>query len=78
MPLENIEVIEEIKKNENNLELIKLDTIFDANENQDFLFIIIDYKNKIAKVFLKGKISTKKFQKIYPFPKTQKKKLHKY
>ena len=75
LPLENIEVIEEIKKNENNLELIKLDTIFDANENQDFLFIIIDYKPKIAKVFLKGKISTKQISKNLSFSKNTKEKI---
>ena len=75
LPLENIEVIEEIKKNENNLELIKLNKIFDENENQDFLFVIIDYKPKISKIFLKGNISTKKITKNLSFSNNSKEKI---
>lgn len=67
LPIENLEVIEEVKKNEDNLELIELNKIFDKNENQDFLFVIINYNPKVSKIFLKGVISKKKISKNLSF-----------
>ena len=59
-PLENLETIEAIKKNQNNLETINLDNIFDKDSEKDNLFVIIDYNNQKIKFFLKGTISSKK------------------
>ncbi len=59
LPLENLEVIEKIKKNQNNLEELILDDIFDENLEKDNLLIIIDFKEKRSNIFLKGNISSK-------------------
>ncbi len=62
-PLENLETIETIKKNQNNLESINLDNIFDKDIEKDNLLIIIDYDKQKTKFFLKGTISSKKIIK---------------
>ncbi len=62
-PLENLETIETIKKNQNNLETINLIDIFDKDEEKDNLLIIIDYHKQQTKIFLKGIISSKKIVK---------------
>ena len=59
-PIENLETIETIKKNQNNLEKINLDNIFDKDHEKDNLFVIIDYNKQKIKFFLKGTISSKK------------------
>ncbi len=66
-PLENLETIEIIKKNQNNLEAINLVDIFDKDDEKDSLFIIIDYENQKTKIFLKGIISSKKIVKNLSF-----------
>lgn len=73
-PLENLEIIETIKKNQNNLEIINLINIFDKDDEKDNLFIIIDYNKQKTKIFLKGIISSKKIVKNLSFEdKTEKK-----
>ena len=64
LPIENIEVIDSIKKNRENLEAVKLSEIFDESKDKDNLYIIIDYNREMTKVFLKGNISKKKLSKI--------------
>lgn len=63
LPIENIEVIDSIKKNRENLEAVKLSEIFDESKDKDNLYILIDYNRKMTKVFLKGNISRKKIIK---------------
>lgn len=63
LPIENIEVIDSIKKNRENLEAVKLSEIFDESKDKDNLYIIIDYNREMTKVFLKGNISKKKIVK---------------
>jgi len=62
-PIENLETIEAIKKNQDNLEIINLDNIFDKDIEKDNLLIIIDYDKQKTKFFLKGTISSKKIIK---------------
>ena len=59
-PIENLETIEIIKKNQNNLETINLNNIFDKDIEKDNLFVIIDFNEQKTKFFLKGTISSKK------------------
>ena len=63
LPIENIEVIDSIKKNRENLEAVKLSEIFDESKDKDNLYILINYNRKMTKVFLKGNISRKKIIK---------------
>lgn len=62
-PLENLETIEIIKKNQDNLEMINLNDIFDKDIEKDNLIVIIDYGNQKTKFFLKGTISSNKIIK---------------
>ena len=62
-PIENLETIEAIKKNQDNLEIVNLDNIFDKDIEKDNLLIIIDYNKQKTKFFLKGTISSKKIIK---------------
>ena len=62
-PIENLETIEAIKKNQDNLEIVNLDNIFDKDIEKDNLLIIIDYDKQKTKFFLKGTISSKKIIK---------------
>ena len=64
LPLENIEVIREIKNNQNNLSLINLTKIFDEEIDKDHLFVIITYEPKLTKFFIKGSISQKSFKNL--------------
>ena len=66
-PLENLETIETIKKNQNNLEAVNLDDIFDKDTQKDNLLVIINYDIKKTKFFLKGIISSKKVIKNLSF-----------
>tara|TARA_B100001093_G_scaffold45606_1_gene38768 strand:- start:1361 stop:2413 length:1053 start_codon:yes stop_codon:yes gene_type:complete len=75
LPLENIEVIEEIKKNQDNLASIELNKIFDDSIDKDNLFIIIDYNNKLTKIFLTGSISKKKITKNLSLANSQEEKI---
>tara|TARA_A100001015_G_scaffold1585_1_gene2098 strand:+ start:2125 stop:3183 length:1059 start_codon:yes stop_codon:yes gene_type:complete len=59
LPLEDLKVIELLKKNSNNLESLDLSKLFDEYKNKDNLFIVINYGKKNTKVFLKGYISSK-------------------
>ncbi len=62
-PLENLETIQAIKKNQEDLERIGLNEIFDKDDEKDNLLIIIDYNRKKTKFFLKGTVSSKKIVK---------------
>ena len=62
-PIENLETIETIKKNQENLQMVNLNSIFDEDTEKDNLLIIIDYDKQKTKFFLKGKISSKKIIK---------------
>jgi len=62
-PLENLETIEIIKKNQDNLEMINLNDIFDKDIEKDNLIVVIDYDNQKTKFFLKGTISSNKIIK---------------
>ena len=59
-PIENLETIETIKKNQDNLETINLNDIFDDDNEKDNLLVIINYSNQKIKFFIKGSISSKK------------------
>ena len=67
-PIENIETIESIKKNQEDLQMVDLNNIFDGDTEKDNLLIIIDYDKKKTKFFLKGNISSKKIIKNITFP----------
>ena len=62
-PIENLEIIETIKKNQENLQMVNLNSIFDEDTEKDNLLIIIDYDKQKTKFFLKGNISSKKIIK---------------
>ena len=62
-PLENLETIETIKNNQDNLELINLNEIFDKDIEKDNLLVIINYDKQKTNFFLKGTISSKKIVK---------------
>ena len=62
-PLENLETIAIIKKNQDDLEKINLNDIFDEDIEKDNLLLIIDYGEQKTKFFLKGIISSKKIIK---------------
>ena len=62
-PLENLETIAIIKKNQDDLEKINLNDIFDEDIEKDNLLLIIDYGEQKTKFFLKGTISSKKIIK---------------
>ncbi len=62
-PLENIETIETIKKNQYDLEVINLSDIFDEDIEKDNLLVIIIQNKQKTKFFLKGIISSKKIIK---------------
>ncbi len=66
-PLENLETIATIKKNQKNLEMINLNDIFDKDMEKDNLLVIINYDDKKTKFFLKGTISSKKIVKNLTF-----------
>ena len=66
-PIENLETIQVVKKNQFNLEMINLNDIFDKDEDKDNLLVIIDYNNRKIKFFLKGIISSKKIVKNLSF-----------
>ena len=66
-PLENLETIETIKKNQNDLEMVNLNDIFEKDSEKDNLLVIIDYNEQKTKFFLKGKISSKKIIKNLTF-----------
>ena len=73
-PIENLETIEIIKKNQNNLEVVDLIDIFDKDNEKDNLLIIIDYKKKKTQIFLKGIISSKNIvRNLYFEDKTKEK-----
>ena len=62
-PIENLETLETIEQNQNDLEMINLNDIFDQDIEKDNLLIVIDYNRKKTKFFLKGTISSKKIIK---------------
>ncbi len=62
-PIENLETIETIKNNQDNLELINLNEIFDKDIEKDNLLVIINYNKQKTNFFLKGTISSKKIVK---------------
>lgn len=66
-PIENLETIETIKKNQDNLEKINLSDIFDKDIQKDNLLVIVDYDEQRTKFFLKGTISSKKIIKNLTF-----------
>ena len=74
-PLENLEIIETIKKNKDNLEAVNLIDIFDKDEEKDNLLIIIDYEKQKTRIFLKGVISSKKIVKNLSFEDKVEKKI---
>ncbi len=62
-PIENLETIETIKKNQDNLEKINLEDIFDKDTDKDSLLIIINFNKRKTNFYLKGNISAKKIIK---------------
>ena len=67
LPLEDLKVMELLKKNSDNLENIDLSKLFDEYKSKDNLFIVINYGKKNTKVFLKGYISSKMIVKNINF-----------
>ena len=74
-PIENLETIEAIKKNQDNLEIVNLDNIFDKDIEKDNLLIIINYDKQKTKFFLKGTISSKKIIKNFTYENKKVKKI---
>ena len=74
-PIENLETIEAIKKNQDNLEIVNLDNIFDKDIEKDNLLIIINYDKQKTKFFLKGTISSKKIIKNLTYENKKVKKI---
>ncbi len=62
-PVENLETIAAIKKNQENLEKINLNDVFDSDFEKDTILLIIDYNSQKTNFFLKGFISSKKIIK---------------
>ena len=67
LPMENLESIEIIKRNMDNLSNLNSSYLFDDYLLSDNLLIVISIKNKKAKIFMKGLISSKKIIKNYNF-----------
>ena len=65
--MENLESIEIIKRNKDNLSNLNSSYLFDDYLLSDNLLIVISIKNKKAKIFMKGLISSKKIIKNYNF-----------
>ena len=64
LPLENIEIIQEINKSKNNLLNLELDLLFREYLNENKALVLIEEINtKQAKVYLKTKIQTKEISK---------------
>ena len=64
LPLENIEIIQEINKSKNNLLNLELDLLFREYFNEKQRLVLIEEINtKQAKVYLKTKIQTKEISK---------------
>jgi len=67
LPMENLESIEIIKRNMDNLSNLNSSYLFDDYLLSDNLLIVISIKNKKAKIFMKGLVSSKKIIKNYNF-----------
>ena len=70
LPLENIEIIQEINKNRNNLIDIELDSLFKEYPSKNLALILIeDTETKNKKVYFKTKIQGKNISKNLNFKK---------
>ncbi len=63
LPVENIENIQKIKLNKNRIYKIDLNDFFKEYQNSNMVFVSIDLKEDVAKVFLNTKIESKKMSK---------------
>ena len=64
LPIENIEVIQNINKNKNNLINLEIENIFKEYPNKNLALILIeDIKNNIDKVYIKTRIQGKNISK---------------
>ena len=63
LPVENIENIQKIKLNKNRIYKIDLNDFFKEYQNSNMVFVSIDLKEDVAKVFLNTKIESKKMNK---------------
>ncbi|MAW16975.1 MAG: hypothetical protein CMJ01_00165 [Pelagibacteraceae bacterium] len=63
LPVENIENIQKIKLNKNRIYKIDLNDFFKEYQNSNMVFVSIDLKEDVAKVFLNTKIENKKMSK---------------
>ena len=63
LPLENIEIIQQIKDNEENLLNISLDKLFQGYNNKNLAMVLIQLNNSSAQIFFKTKILEKNINK---------------
>ena len=64
LPLENIEIIQNINKSRNNLIALNLDSLFQEYSNKNLALILIEFNKSInEKVYIKTKIQGKKISK---------------
>ena len=63
MALENIEIIQQIKENEENLLNISLENLFQGYNNKNLAIVLIQLNSLSAQIFLKTKILEKKINK---------------
>ena len=63
LPLENIEIIQQIKYNEENLLNISLDKLFQGYNNKNLAMVLIQLNNSSAQIFFKTKILEKNINK---------------
>ena len=79
LPLENIEIIQNINQNKNNLISIETDDIFKEYSEKNSALIMIEYNtNSSNKVYLKTKIQGKKISKSLDFKNQNLKKKDSY
>ncbi len=70
LPLENIEIIQNINQYRNNLFNLDLSTLFKEYENKNIAFILIENSNSnTIKIFFKGKIQEKMISKNFNIKK---------
>ena len=71
LPLENIEIFENINKNKNNLINLKISSLFKEYEDKNLALILIeDNKNNIGKIYIKSLIEKKNISKSFKFKKS--------
>ena len=67
LPLENIEIIQNINKNKNNLIDLNIDNLFEEYIEKNLALILIEDNNNIKKIYIKTKLQGKHVSKSLRF-----------